>query len=126
MLSFLSPIPVRSSAPDPGTVAIRIAVPFRLLSCGRDSVNEFAGFPDGWAASTVTPAVPLLGVLKVSPRYAAVMLSMPAAAAAKVCWHVDCVAPIVISEQLAGGPNDPGPEAVKSTVPLGGLRPAGW
>jgi hypothetical protein len=72
----------------------------------------------------MSPAAPLLGALKVSPRYAAVMWPEPAAVGAKVCWHVDWAPPVVMSEQLAGGPNEPAPKALKSTVPVGGLTPA--
>jgi hypothetical protein len=70
---------VTRSPPGPGTVAVTLALPLRLLSFGLDSVNEFDGFANGEGvgngdgvtnglASTVRRAVPLLAASMTSPE----------------------------------------------------------
>jgi hypothetical protein len=77
------PGPVRRSVPEPGTVAIRTALPVRRLSFGLESTNEFDGFAGGGTkddgeARTVNDAVAVLAACMTSPEYAAVIDCAPA------------------------------------------------
>ncbi len=83
LVNCLIPRPVSRSVPAPGTVAVRVALPFRLLSFGLESANEFDGLAGGGTnddggARTVNDAVPLLAACMTSPKYAAVIVSAPA------------------------------------------------
>lgn len=82
LVNRLIPRPVSTRVPGPGTVALRPAVPFRLLSLGRESVNEFDGLAGGGTkadggASPVDDAAALLAACMTSPAYAAVIVCAP-------------------------------------------------
>ena len=90
----LIPQQSRMSVLGPGTVAVTIALPLRLLSFGQDSLNEFGRAADGdgvanGLASTVRRAVPMLAASMTSPEQAPVIGCDPAPPAVNMRWHCD-------------------------------------